>query len=107
MELSVLERGLLLNVLPREGNLWTLKVVHELRMALGFDEAELEALDFRPTPDGQGQMWNDTVAPKEIAVGEKAKKIILEGIADLDKKSKLTMEYLPLCERFGYEGEKE
>jgi len=105
MELSVLERGLLLNVLPKEGNFITVKIVHDLRMALAFDEHELSALNFRPTPDGLGQMWDDVVPPKVVEIGEKAAEIIKQGIAALDKAGKLSEEYLPICDKFGYTGE--
>ncbi len=107
MEFSVLERGLMLNVLPKEGNLFTMRIVHELRMALGFSDAELQALNVRPTPDGRGSMWDDAVPPKEVEVGAKAREIILEGLQELDRGKKLTEDFIVLCDRFGYEGQKE
>jgi hypothetical protein len=96
---------MVLNLLPKEGNFLTVKIVHDLRMALGFDEHELSALNFRLTEDGKGQMWDDVVPPKAVEIGDKAAEVVKQGIASLDKSGKLSEEYLPICDKFGYVGE--
>ena len=47
MELNVLERLTLLEVLPREGDFVTLKLVRKLREALSFNEKEIAVIDFK------------------------------------------------------------
>ena len=62
MEFTVEERLALLNLLPPEGSLLTMKIVHELRLALSFSDEELEALQFQQ--NGDQLMWNQSVGPK-------------------------------------------
>jgi len=52
MKLRTYERLLLLNVLPREGDLTMIRIVRQLREALSFTEEEHAALNVR-----QGQDW--------------------------------------------------
>ena len=69
MQLSVAERLLLLNVLPKEGDILSLRIVLKLKEELSFSEAEHAALKFHQ--DGEGIHWDETGAqqlgPKEIA----------------------------------------
>jgi len=53
MKLSVFERMILLNTLPAEGDLTTLKIVRGLRESLSFTEEEHAALNIRI-----GQDWS-------------------------------------------------
>ena len=113
MELTVFERLVLLNVLPREGGLTTLKIVRQLRESLSFTEEEHTALQFRQggdkLADGStvpaGRLaWNEAGnVPKDIPVGEKATAIVLATLRELDRAKKLTADHLPLCEKFGLE----
>lgn len=71
MELSVLERILLLQALPREGSFANLKLLREIREALSFNEEENRLLNFRQT--GEQMTWSenlvidkDTDTPVEI-----------------------------------------
>ncbi len=52
MKLTVLERLLLLNLLPEAGNLTTIRIVRELRESLSFTEDEHEVLRFETLPGG-------------------------------------------------------
>jgi len=53
MKLSVKARLLILQVLPDESNITTMRIVRDLRRNLGFSEAESEALAFR-----NGEDWS-------------------------------------------------
>ena len=53
MQLSVKARLLILQVLPDESNLTTMRIVRDLRRNLGFSEVESEALAFR-----NGEDWS-------------------------------------------------
>ena len=45
MKLAILERVKLLEVLPKEGDILTLKILRKLRESLSFSEAELKTFD--------------------------------------------------------------
>ena len=100
MKLSVQDRLLLLNTLGTyAGGITTVRIVSDLMRDLGFDEAEHKALGLKQV-DG-GVHWDKNgSAPKDIDVGEKAISIIAEQLKKMDAAETLTMEYLPLYERF-------
>ena len=102
MEFNVEERLTTLNLLPQEGTLLTMKVVHDLRQALAFSEEDLAFLNFRQ--EDERLMWDNGVGPKEVKVGVKASAIIHDKLAELDKSEKLRASHLALCEKFEYEG---
>ncbi len=101
-EFVVEERLTMLNLLPPEGNLITMKIVHELRQALGFSDEEFTALDFKQ--ENGRLMWKEGTGPKEVKVGVKAASIVHDELAKLDKGGTLKEAHLTLCEKFEYEG---
>ena len=68
MDLTVRERLLLLQILPRQGDLTTIKIVRRLREELSFDEDEHRQLNFQQT-DGQ-LTWNRVSIVKDVVIGE-------------------------------------
>jgi hypothetical protein len=104
MQLNVFDRLVLLNILPKEGNFLTLKIVRSLREDLSFSEDEHKALQFHQ--DGQIMKWQQSAdIPKCIAIGEKANEIIVEALKKLDKENKLQAEHLSIYERFVENGQ--
>ena len=118
MQLTVLERILLLNLLPKEGNVITLRVVRKVREALSFSDEEQAALDFRHegeavhgqeelpaaerkrVPEGQ-IVWNQKAEPaKEFRFGETALKLIRKELTRLDTDGKLNEPMVPLYDKF-------
>ena len=102
MEFNVEERFTMLGMLPPEGNLITMRIVHDLRQGLAFSEEDLKVMDIQQT-DGQLR-WKNGIGPKEIEVGPKAKRIVYDELEKLDKDKKLNVSHLLLCEKFEYEG---
>lgn len=99
MILSVLERLVLLNVLPREGTVTTVRIVRELREALSFSEEEHERLKFRKA-DG-GTQWDDEAErDEEISIGPRAHTLIAETLEKMNSEEKLTEDYLGAWEKF-------
>ncbi len=99
MKLGVFERLILLNIMPHEGDITTLRIVRDLQGALSFSEAEHSALQF--DQDGGRMQWKaEADNPKEVPVGAKAQALIAETLEKLSADGKLTMEHLPLYERF-------
>ena len=99
MKLTVLERLLLLNLLPKEGTFTNLKLLRVARESLSFTEEENEALKFKQENDQI--IWvNDAVGDKEIDTGEVVKGLIVKELKKLDKEEKLKDEFLSLFEKF-------
>ena len=99
MDLNVLERLVLSNVLPKEGNFTTLKLVRQLREALSFDELEHKKLNF--IQDKDQVRWNESAdVVKNFEVGETVMKMIADTLEKMDKEEKLRDEHFSLYEKF-------
>jgi len=101
MELKVFDRLILLNILPKEGDFTTLKIIRKLREDLSFSEEEHAALEFRQE-NGQVQWKQAGDIPKEVPIGEKATDVIVGVLKALNdaKPPKLKEEHLSLYELF-------
>ena len=105
VNLNIPERIALLNILPAEGNVVTLRVVMDLQKRIGFTEQDLKRFDIKNTvrPDGSAFItWNPkmTNETKEIEIGEAGKTIIVEQLNRLNSQGRLPINMLPLYERF-------
>lgn len=99
LSLSVAERVKLLSALPREGDITTLRVVRDLQNELSFSEEELAEYEIKRS--GGNITWKgDKDRGKEIKIGEAGLKIISDALKKLSEAEKLTVEYVPLYERF-------
>jgi hypothetical protein len=99
MKLNIKDRLVLLNTLPPEGSFATVKIVHELKMALGPSEEEAAAIGL---VQEAGQLrWDPTKdVEKDIPLGKVAKGVIETALKKLDAEQKLTPDHLGLYERF-------
>ena len=88
MKLDVPERAGLLSVLPDQGNILTLRIVNDLRMALGFTEEDIAEGGATELPDGMVRWEKDLV--RDIPLGVKAQSWILERLEGLDKDGQMT-----------------
>jgi hypothetical protein len=99
MNLSVLERIVVLKVLPAEGDYATLKILTNLRMALSFTEEEIKAWDIRSDPTNNRTTWKvEGVA--DIPIGERATDIIVTALKKLDREKKLSVQDMSVYEKF-------
>lgn len=99
VELCVFDRLILLNVLPREGDYTTLRIVRDMREELSFSEEEHAVLQFKN--EGGTVHWKreaDTV--KSVQFGDKAMDIITETLKKLDAEKKLTEQHVSVYEKF-------
>lgn len=104
-ELSVMDRMVLLNILPERGNLTTIRIVRELREELSFSESEHETMNLRQLDDGR-VMWDEGKVPdKGLDIGPQAANVIRDTLEKLDKDDDLTADHLGLCDEFEYTGE--
>lgn len=99
MRLNVLERLMLLGVLPEQGNFLTLKIVRQLREALSFSEEEIKALKIEQK-DGRVEWQDDGAEEKDVPVGEKAMDLIVEALKKKDDAKELTDQHFSLYEKF-------
>ena len=102
-KLSVVERIVLLNLLPKEGNFNTLKLIRVARESLSFNDIENQKLKFKQ--NGDQVVWDvqgaiDIDAHFETEIGETANQLIVDELTKLDKEGKLTDETFSLYEKF-------
>lgn len=99
MELGVGDRIVLLSLLPREGDLTTIRIVHELRQALSFTEEEHKALNIRS--EGDVLAWDGVGGTKEIPIGPHAHVLISDALKKLNDEGQVTEDHLGVWEKFG------
>ena len=90
------DRFVLLNILPAEGDISTIKITHRLRQDLAPNEKELKDYKIKQV---EGQvMWDDAMEQKrgaqEKKIGPKAFIMIEEAFEKLNKDKKLTEGHL-------------
>jgi hypothetical protein len=100
MQLTIMERVQLLQVLPREGNIGTMRIVHDLRMALAPTEKEVKLCNIREDAEKDQLLWDDDKYTAEIPIGEKATDVIVEALKRRDAELRLTEQLIPLYEIF-------
>ena len=105
MKLGVYERLILLNILPEQGDITTLRLVRQLRERLSFNEKEHAALKFRNDESQPGKIFWDGAAAEamqeaDIQIGPKMAALVHDLLAKLNKEKKLTEAHLSLCEKF-------
>ena len=101
MELSIEERLKLAMIIPREGNIATIKIVRELREALSFTEEEHEAFDLViKLEEGRVEWDREKAVDVDIPLGPQAMKVIVEALEKLNKDGKLTEQHISLYDKF-------
>jgi len=105
-KLNVLERIVLMGILPANASYASYKIITELKAELSFSEKELKKFGIKDVSDpktGQGRtVWNVSANNeyKDINVGEKAKEIIVAELEKLDKEGKINQDNISLYEKF-------
>lgn len=103
LSLNIPERIALLNVLPPEGNVVTLRLVRELQNKLSFSEDEIEEFRIKNTViDGRASTtWDENFSDKEkvIVLGDATQGIIEKRLKMLDGQNRLHISMLPLYEK--------
>jgi len=97
VELSVVDRVVLLSILPESGTFVTMKVVRQLRDALHFNEEEIA--EFGLKQEGTAVTW-ETSRAVPIEIGPVAHKIIADALKALDAEERVTDREFSLYERF-------
>jgi len=100
MELTPVERIMLMGLLPKEGSFVTLKIIRDLQGELGFSEEEHKKYEFRQ--EGDAVMFAPCAATdlKDVQMGEKATDIIRDAFKKLDSEGKLSIQVIDLYSKF-------
>ena len=102
MKLNMRDRFVLLNILPAEGDITTIKVVHKLKMELAPTEKELK--DYKIQQKEGQVVWDDAqekkIGAQEKKIGAKAYSIIEEAFEKLNKDKKINEGHLSTYEKF-------
>jgi hypothetical protein len=104
MKLKVVERFNLLNILPKESNFATLKIVRELQNNLSLDDEENKTIEAKT--NGMQVTWNPEKCleydktPKDIKIVGKAHSIIVEELTKLDQQNRLPLGMFDLFDQF-------
>ena len=99
MNLSVLDRLVVLKVLPKEADYATLKILMNLRLSLSFTEEEIKEWGIVSDLDHNRTGWK-TDGMADIPIGEKATDIIVAAFKRLDKEKRLSVEDMDAYEKF-------
>lgn len=106
MQLSIQERLALLNVLPQQGDILTLRIVRDLQKECSFTEEEIERVAVRFSEDGKSVEWNSNAdTGKEITIGAKATEVIKNAFERISEAGSMPIAYLSIYERFAPEDE--
>jgi len=98
MKLSVLERLILLNILPNEGTFANIKLLRVSRENLSFNEKENKELNFQQNESGL--KWSDSVKDKEIELGEVVTQMVVKELKKMDDEGKIMEDHISLYEKF-------
>jgi len=98
MELSIIERMVLLQLLPEKGDYTTLKIVRTKREELSFSEEELKGHNFRVEDDRH--KW-DGESSIEVEFGGRVRKLVIEALEKLNDDEEMEDPHISLYEKFG------
>ena len=101
MELTVVDRVILMSVLPKEGDISTLKILRDLMSEIGFTEEEVQKLEMSSSEKGTTWKQDEGIKlNKEIDIGPRAYNVIEGAFRKISEAKKLTLEHLPTFEKF-------
>ena len=97
MKLNVVERILLLQILPKEGSYVTFKILADLKGLLAFNEKEIKEYG---VIEKEGRITWKKTGDKEINFGEKVTEIVKDALKKLDEAGKINADNISLYEKF-------
>lgn len=98
MRLTIPERLLLLNALPKEGDITRIRIIRELREALSFTEEE--HVQFGIVQEGDRIGWDSPDGgARDVDIGETALGIARETMQKMNEEKALTERHISLFEK--------
>lgn len=100
--LSVNERLVLLSIMPRAGDILTVRIVREMVNDLSFSEAEIKKLGLKVTEKGVVVPANKAVKKhtKKVLLGSVRLSIIVSELKKLESKKQLQVSHIGIWDRF-------
>jgi len=105
LKLNVLERIILLGLLPKDENYLTFKLITQLKADLSFSDKEIKDWGITMLEDGR-VTWKKT-GDKQIEIGETIETMIVEKLKTVEKEKKINDENVSLYEKFVVNRKKE
>jgi len=99
IKLNVLERITMMNLLPKEENYLTYKMVVDLKSALSFSESEWKKCGMQALPDGRVS-WKNGDLTKGIEIPDVIAVMIKAKLESLEKEKKINGDNMSLYELF-------
>lgn len=100
VRLTVKERFMLLNLLPQRGTAATLRIVNDLSSRIGVSSEEAEAINLRQTKDGHLRWDTNSESTRTLVFRGFELKLIVERLQKISEEEELTIEQLPLWDKF-------
>ena len=99
VNLNVLERIVIMNVLPKTGSFVNLRAIKNTGKMLAISKEEQTEIEMNVGP--QGSTWNEKGKDeKEFDLPASSVKIIKERLTELDRKNELPIEIVTVWEKF-------
>ena len=99
MLLTLKERIMAVQALPKEGDVFTQRVIRDLKSKLGLSDEDWRTYGVKN--EGGRIVWD---AKKDVGVefnfGAKASELIKESLLELNKQKKISEDYLSLYDKF-------
>lgn len=99
-EMNIQERLLVLNLLPKEGSILTLRVIKDIIKTVGLSDKEIQEWEVKQTETGSVTWNQNKVKLKKIVLGDTAASIITDALKKQNKEEKLAMEYVDIYDKF-------
>ena len=99
MKLNVLERIQLLQYLPREGDIVSLRILQTMRMSFGFTEDEIKKFEIKTDQETNITTWGKD-EEVDIPIGEKATDIIVDALKKMNAEKRLPDTAIDLYDKF-------
>jgi len=100
VKLTMLERAMIMGMIPEKSSFANLKIFTDLKMELAPNTEEAILLDAKEAPGG-GTNANWTAVPlKEITFGQITERLIIDALKKLDTENALSQGHASLYEKF-------
>ena len=100
-KLRFLDRILLLNLLPTEGNFKTIIIIKDINAKIAITQEEIKK--YKLTVVGTQISWDNKVGSQtfDVSLTELERNEITLALEKADKDAKLTADHIELCKMFG------
>lgn len=102
MKVTIIERVILMGIIPREGNIIDMNNAQNIRKVTQFSPEELDAL--KMVQNEKGMQWDaeaaNKIGEKDIVVGVSGAELIKKTLMELSDEEKLPIDALSLYRKF-------